>query len=503
MPEQINGHNVFSLLEVTRSIEKTLSKRYGSAFWVKAEMIKLNHYTHSGHAYPDLVEKRDGKVVAQIRGNLWRSRFEQIDRKFREVIHEPLKDGINIMFRAEIKFHPEYGLSLNILDIEPSYTLGELEREKQETLRRLAEEKIIDRNKELPLPLLPQRIAIISVETSKGYADFMEVLENNSWGYRFFTMLFPAVLQGDGAVTDITKQLKQISKVQHHFDLVAIIRGGGGDVGLSSYNNYELARAVALFPLPVLTGIGHSTNETVVEMIAKRNTITPTKLAEFLIQQFHNFSVPVKDAQRIVTDFARQTLKEKDKELTDKSRYFLSVTRTMLGNSQRGLSQLSNRFIHRAGGFLQQAKELFSDRLNRLEKGTRQLTRQAWLVLSQQTSTLRLVPGNILQNNAITIQQQAEYLGRATARSIENAAAKLAEQEKQVQLLDPANVLERGYSITYLNGKSLHGTTEVSPGDVLKTRLHNGELESIVKSTNLTPWKRKDRTQKPSKSFNK
>jgi exodeoxyribonuclease VII large subunit len=500
MSEQINGHQVFSLLEVTRSIEKTLSVRYKSAFWVKAEMNKLNHYTHSGHAYPDLVEKRDGKVVAQLRGNIWKSRFEQIDRKFREITREPLKDGINIMFRAEIKFHPEYGLALNILDIEPSYTLGELEREKQETLRRLAEENIINRNKELPLPLLPQRIAIISVETSKGYADFMKVIENNNWGYHFFTMLFPAVLQGDGAVSGIKKQLERIRRVQHHFDMVAIIRGGGGDVGLSSYNNYDLAHAVALFPLPVLTGIGHSTNETVVEMIAKRNTITPTKLAEFLIQQFHNFSVPVKDAQRIVTDFTRLILQEKNKEIADKSRYFLLATRNLLTGSQSGFNQLSNRFIRRAGSFLQQAKELFSNQLNRLEKGTGQLTQQARMALSEKRNTLRLMPAGILKNNTDTLQQLVILLAGTAGRFTENAAVRLAEQEKQVQLLDPANVLERGYSITYLNGRALHGSTDVKPGDTLETQLHNGKLKSIVKSTNLTSWQR---TRKHLKNFSK
>ena len=157
---------------------------------------------------------------------------------------------------------------------------------------------------------MPQRIAIISVETSKGYADFIKVIETNSWNYKFFHLLFPSLLQGDKAVEDIINQLRRIEKVKEHFDVVAIIRGGGGDVGLSCYNNYKLAKEIALFPIPVITGIGHSTNETVTEMISFSNAITPTKLAEYLIQMFHNFLVPVQEAENTVIDRSRRLLSE-------------------------------------------------------------------------------------------------------------------------------------------------------------------------------------------------
>ena len=437
MSETINNQQVFSLLEVTRSIEKTISARYKSTFWVKAEMIKLNHYSYSGHAYPDLVEKKNGKVVAQIRSTLWSSRFEEINRRFLNITKEPLKDGINIMFRAQIKFSPLYGLSINIIDIDPSVTLGDMEREKQATISKLKEEAIFDNNKKHLLPLLPQRLAIISVETSKGYADFINVIDTNSWGYRFFHMLFPSLIQGDQAVASIMKQLNSIKRVKHHFDLVAIIRGGGGDVGLSCYNNFELSKEIALFPIPVFTGIGHSTNETVVEMVSHTNNITPTKLAEFLIQKFHNFNVPVQEAQRIISEFAIQTLKDTGKGLSDTSKYFQSVTQ----------------------GLLFQNKEKLQNEIRNLSNG---------------------IP-----------------------RQLEKSRNNLEDKEWQVQMLDPVNVLERGYSITYLNGKALHQSTDVNQGDMIETRLFNGKLESIVRTTNLIKWKKKNRTQKLSKSFKK
>jgi len=216
------------------------------------------------------------------------------------------------------------------MDIDPSYTLGDLEREKQETIKRLREEGIFNKNKALPYPLLPQRIAIISVETSKGYADFLKIIETNSWKYKFFHVLFPSLLQGDKAVEEIGDQLQRIKRIKHHFDVVAIVRGGGGDVGLSCYNNYRLARDIALFPIPVITGIGHATNETVTEMTSYLNAITPTKLAEFLIQQFHNFSVPVEEAEKQIMDKARRLIAEEKSKFQSELKMFRSVAGNIL-----------------------------------------------------------------------------------------------------------------------------------------------------------------------------
>ncbi|MDZ7740193.1 MAG: exodeoxyribonuclease VII large subunit [Bacteroidota bacterium] len=273
-----------------------------------------------------------------MRANLWKDDYLRINEKFLKITKEPIKDNIAILFSAKIKFHPVYGLSLQIMDIDPSYTLGELEREKQETIEKLKKKEIFENNIKLKRAKLPQRIAIISVETSKGYSDFTNVIENNEWGYKFFHMLFPSLLQGDNAIKEMVKQLKRIKLVKDHFDVVAIIRGGGGDVGLSCYNNYELAREVALFPLPVLSGIGHSTNETVVEMIAHRNNITPTKLAEFLIQEFHNFSVPVKDGQKSIANNSREIIKTTKLELQEKTKYFRSVISRILEFSQNSFN---------------------------------------------------------------------------------------------------------------------------------------------------------------------
>lgn len=322
---------IFSLSQVAKSIQKTLAERYGSAYWVKAEMNKLNHYSHSGHCYPDLVEKRDGKVIAEMRSILWKSDFQVINQRFLEILNEPLKDGVAVLILVNISFDPIYGMSLRILDIDPSFSLGELAREKQESIARLQKERIFDANKRLKFPVLPKRLAIISVETSKGYADFLKIIDNNPYNYKFEYRLFPALLQGDKAVQSIIEQLYTISNLTEEFDAVAIIRGGGGEIGLSCYNNYDLAKEIATFPLPVFTGIGHSTNETVSEMVAFKNAITPSELADLLIQRFHEFAVPVLEAEEYLKTRIGEYLTEKKMAIEQASRQFQLASGNLIG----------------------------------------------------------------------------------------------------------------------------------------------------------------------------
>jgi len=440
MSEKINDRTVFSLLEVTRSIQKTIYERYKSSFWVKAEMNKLNLYTHSGHCYPDIIEKKDGKVIAQMRAHLWKEDYIRINSNFQKILNEPLKDGIKILFQAKISYDPSYGLALLIMDIDPSYTLGDLEKEKQETIKRLKEEGIFQKNKSLKLPLLPQRIAIISVETSKGYADFLKVIESNAWNYKFFCHLFPSLLQGEKAVQRISQQLNKIKEVIHLFDVVAIIRGGGGDIGLSCYNNYQLAKAIALFPIPVITGIGHATNETVTEMVAFANAITPTKLAEYLLQKFHNFSVPVQEAEKKIREKSRRLLREENVKFQSEIKLFRSVTQHVL---------MTNRH---------KAKNL-----------TNSLLRHAQFIFKNQTDSL--------QTANVKINLQSGHIVKSSLLELNNL-------EKNVSNMSPENVLKRGYSITFLHGKAVKSISQVKSGDIIHTSLFEGSITSTVNQTN-------------------
>src|SRR5699024_9699764 len=223
MSETVDDKQVFSLLQVTRSVQRTIAQRYARTYWIKAEMNKLNHYTHSGHAYPDLVEKKDGKIVAEMRGTIWRSTYQRINKEFIKYLGEPLKDGISLVFEASITYHPMYGVGLNIVDIDVSFVLGELEKEKKESIAKLKKEGLFDKNKQLPFPLVPKRIAIISVETSKGLSDFYNIIRKNPWGYKLEYTLFPSLLQGDKSIASILNQLAAIRSQVESFDVLIII----------------------------------------------------------------------------------------------------------------------------------------------------------------------------------------------------------------------------------------------------------------------------------------
>lgn len=453
---------IFSLLEVTKSIQKALAERYSSTFWVKAEMNKLNSYPHSGHCYPDLVEKRDGKVIAQMRSVLWRDDYHRINHNFLRVVKTPLKDGITMLFCARITFDPVHGLSLNIIDIDPVFSLGELEREKQETIEKLKSEALFDRNKSLKLALVPKRIAIISVQTSKGYADFQNVIANNSWGYTFFHVLFPSLLQGEKAVDSILYQLKRIKKVTRHFDVVAIIRGGGGEVGLSCFNNYELSRAIASFPIPVITGIGHATNETVVEMIAHKNAITPTDLANYLIGQFHEFAGPVHQAEEIVVGKARQMITEERLRFRNTARYFRSVTGNILIRSIHTMNTVTESFVRQTKELLETEKEKQASMVHQIRKDTVSFCHHREFSIRQFELSLRKDSAGLIKENANSINHI----------------------ERSVANMRPENVLRRGYSITRINGKTVKSVVDVQPADILQTTFVDGTIRSEVKSVN-------------------
>lgn len=461
MPETTNDKKVFSLREVTASIRNTLSARYTSSFWVKAEMNKLNLYPHSGHCYPDLVEKQGGRIVAQLKSTLWRDDYLRINRNFMDVVKSPLGDGITMLFCARVTFDAVHGLALRILDIDPVFSLGELEREKQASIARLREEEIFDHNKTLTFPLLPKRLAIISVQTSKGYADFLEMIDGNVWGYRFFHMLFPSLLQGDRAVESIRGQLQRIRRVASHFDVVAIIRGGGGEVGLTCFNDYRLARDIALFPIPVMTGIGHATNETVVEMVAHRNAITPTALGDFLLQRFHDFSRPVSEAEAIIAGSAQRILSEHRQALQQSVRYFRSVTDNVLVRSRHEIQSHARELARQARGQLQVQK-------------------QAHTALAY---TLRGMSLAFCSGRKRDLDQHMQMLRKDVSAFVKSADADVSTLAKVVASLHPDNVLRRGYSIARINGKAVKSIGDVKAGDQIQTTLVDGVIVSDVVAT--------------------
>jgi exodeoxyribonuclease VII large subunit len=430
-----------TLLEISKEIQSAILQRMNQFYWIRAEIAKLNFYRQSGHCYPQLVEKKEQQVLAEMRATIWAGDYRAIQQKFRKIAGTELTEGMTILCHARVNYHPLYGLSLQIADIDPSFTLGEMAQERTKTINRLKVEGLWDRNREVEIPLLPQRLAIISVDTSKGYHDFRNIIDQNSWGYAFFHMLFPALLQGDKAVESISRQLDLIATVHHHFDAVLIIRGGGGDVGLNCFDHYELASRVAKFPIPVISGIGHSTNETIVEMVSHTNSITPTDVAYMLLQHYHNFSVKLEERARIVKEWPEQILTQERRHLAEVSMRFASGARLYTERNQARLHRLATLIT-----------------ANPMQKLRRQQERVLSMVMR---------------------------MGQAVKVDVKRRHDRLTSYEQHTRLLDPLNILKRGYSITRLNGKAVKHAGELQPDDVLQITLSKGVVETIV--INKTP----------------
>ncbi len=460
-PTAETNRKVFTLFELTQSLESVINKAYQRPYWIRAEIAKLNYYPKSGHCYPDLVEKKDGKTLAQIRSTIWAGTYAQINNKFIEVTRENLNDGMNVLMLASVHFHPVHGLTLQIADIDPSFTLGEMARERFESVAKLKKEGIFDQNRNVPFPMLPQRVAIISVETSKGYQDFIKTINDNALQFKFFTMLFPALLQGAGAIVSIKQQLERLQKVKNHFDVVVIIRGGGGDVGLSSFDNYTLASSVARFPLPVITGIGHATNETVVEMVAHSNKITPTEVAYFLLQKFTEAYGQLHEAELLLFE----------------------NTHEQIHNENRTIGRLAERTSTRAGSMISgQRNKLNIVEITLVKELKSKLIRQQSLLANQQEKTIRL-SGIVLKAKKEKLNIHQLALTKSIPRSIDFNTKKIELLNEKIKLLDPKNILKRGFSITTINGKSVKNATQLSVGDEIETIYHTGKTTSTIKKT--------------------
>ncbi|MBR4918763.1 MAG: exodeoxyribonuclease VII large subunit [Bacteroidales bacterium] len=346
--ETFHDHPVYSLSEIAFSLHKVVERTYPQPYFIKAEILKLNFYPHSGHCYPELVEKEGNAIKAEMRAIIWAANYQRINDRFVQITGNPLKENISILCLARIEFSPKHGLALHIEDIEPTYTLGEMVKNRNAVIERLKKEGVFTANKRLEMPLLPKRIAVISVETSKGYSDFITTLNGNRYGYRFVTELFPSILQGDKAIVGITGRLAEIEMRQQEFDCVVIVRGGGGDVGLSCYDEYEMAHRVATFPLPVLTGIGHSTNLSVTDMVAHTYNITPTDVAFALIGYFQTFDEKVQECQGRIVEVSRRLLVDEQAKLlrmTEAVR-MLPVVRLTEQQGRVGVMEEKVRLLH-------------------------------------------------------------------------------------------------------------------------------------------------------------
>lgn len=424
------------MVEFNRRIGGLLHDASVQRCWVVAETSDVRQ--SGGHCYLELVQKdaQTGQTLARMRGIVWASVYARLRCEFERATGQPFASGMNVMVEVSANFHEQYGLSVVITGINPTYTLGDMARQRLEILNRLRREGIIDLNKQLPWVDVAQRVAVISAAGAAGYGDFMNQLHNNPSGIKFYTCLFPAVMQGQSTVTSVIAALERINDYADLFDCVVIIRGGGSTSDLNSFDNYDLAANVAQFPLPVICGIGHDRDNMVVDSVASVRVKTPTAAAEWLLDRAQSALDHVNALTDMVVDSATQMLSGARQQLA----YFTS-----------GIPLMADNIVVRHRAHLQQI-----------------------------AAAIPVVAARRIDGAGKDLAFASKRVAMAARQCVANERQRVTGLEKQVELLSPDRVLRRGYSLTLRDGHVVTSASSLRAGDSLVTRFADGERTSVV-----------------------
>lgn len=427
--------NSLTLFEINSLVRQTLELTLDDEYWVQAEIAELRV---NRHCYMELVQKevQGGGIVAKARAQVWANRWAIIKPMFEQMTGQTLAAGMQVMLKVEVTFHEQYGYSLNVTDLDPTYTLGDIARHRQEILRQLAEEGIETMNKELPLPRLLQRIAVISSASAAGYGDFCNQLKDNQRGLAFKTELFQAVMQGNEVENSVVAALNRIAERVDEWDVVVIIRGGGATSDLQGFDSLLLAENVAQFPLPIITGIGHERDDTVIDLIAHTRVKTPTAAAEFLIHHQEEELDALEDLSARLAEQVSQVLYDETTRLKLVANKIPLLFSTVKAREEMRLHRLSASLANSSVQYVEQAKG-----------GVGMLEKQ-----------LVLYTSSLMQGERKRIELM----------------------ENKLQSAHPDRILRLGFSITRIGGKAVKDANEVKAGDEIETTLASGTIRSIV-----------------------
>ncbi len=450
-----------TLYELNSLVRTTIELTLPNAYWVEAELSEVR--VVRGHCYMELVQRSSDKnarggrgsgqqntPIARAQARCWQTTWSIIGPHFERVTGQPLRAGLKVLLQVYAQFHEAYGFSWIVSDIDPTFTLGDMARKRQEIINQLKEEGVFDLNKQLPLPLFAQRIAVISAANAAGYGDFVDQLRNNEYGFCFSVELFPAIMQGEQVESSVISALNAIAASESaqpsplNYDCVVIIRGGGAVADMSGFDTLLLAENVANFPLPIITGIGHERDECILDMVSHTRVKTPTAAAAFLINNLKTTSERILRAQEEVLRIVSRRMEHEKVRLATLSERIPALFSVVRSRQERRIDQLQNRLL-----------VALQHHLSQRENHLQLLTSRLPLLTSQKL---------------MREQHRLELLNQ------------------RIRAVDPQLLLSRGYSVTLLNGRALRNADQLKVGDELITRLAIGQVKStatdILKSGN-------------------
>lgn len=457
--KQAEVPKAYTLFQFSRFVAVAMSREpVLTGAWVTAEISDMS--TSGGHCYMTLIEKdASGTTIARMRATIWANRFSYLRQKFLAATGKEISNGMKVLLYGGVNYHNSYGLSFNVGEIDPSYTMGDLERLRREILATLQREGIIDFNRHLRITEPPLKIAVISSEKAAGYGDFINQLANNSSGVEFHTLLFPAVMQGEKTAQSVLTALDLIEQTNSivGWDCVAIIRGGGATTDMNGFDDIALARRVATFPIPIIVGIGHERDRCVLDEIACIRCKTPTAVAAWLSDNAGIAWQRACDLVARIASYAAEKIKGEQIRMQSIETMVPALAEAQIRNARLRLHTISAI----------------------LPSAAREATSKANAKLEGITMALRMASHARIEREYPTLQSAANTIKVAGASLISKEQARLDNLEKLIDVLNPLSTLKRGYSITRIGGKAITDTNSIKPGDILETIT----AESMITST--------------------
>ena len=430
--------NHLSLYELNSLVRDVISMSLPDSYWVEAELSEARE-GYGGHCYMELIEKDEhsNTPIAKAHASCWRNRWMLLKPQFERVTGQRIHAGMKVLLKVHAQFHENYGFSWIVDDIDPTYTMGDMARKRMEIIQTLKEEGVFDLQKELKLPMFCQRIAVISSATAAGYGDFCNQLADNGYGLQFTTALFAATMQGEGVEQSVISALNRINEEWENWDCVVIIRGGGATSDLSGFDTLALAENVANFPLPIITGIGHERDESVLDMISFQQVKTPTAAAAFLVDHLTEVYAQIEDAQEAIVNYVKRRLQVERMKFERLSTQIPTLFSLVKVRQSNRLDQLLNRLKVKA-------ERIPADGLHRLE----------------------MLEARLKEPVARKLERELHRIDMLSQRAIAQ---------------DPERLLSRGYSITLKDGKGIKDASQLKAGDEIETRFAKGVAKAVVK----------------------
>ena len=430
--------NHLSLYELNSLVRDVISMSLPDSYWVEAELSEARE-GYGGHCYMELIEKDEhsNTPIAKAHASCWRNRWMLLKPQFERVTGQRIHAGMKVLLKVHAQFHENYGFSWIVDDIDPTYTMGDMARKRMEIIQTLKEEGVFDLQKELKLPMFCQRIAVVSSATAAGYGDFCNQLADNGYGLQFTTALFAATMQGEGVEQSVISALNRINEEWENWDCVVIIRGGGATSDLSGFDTLALAENVANFPLPIITGIGHERDESVLDMISFQRVKTPTAAAAFLVDHLTEVYARIEDAQEAIVNYVKRRLQVERMKFERLSTQIPTLFSLVKVRQSNRLDQLLNRLKVKA-------ERIPADGLHRLD----------------------MLEARLKEPVARKLERELHRIDMLSQRAIAQ---------------DPERLLSRGYSITLKDGKSIKDASQLKAGEEIETRFAKGVAKAVVK----------------------